>query len=822
MEELLHDVETCFASLGEENTILLGVAEKEGSTRSTIDVLDEQIRKLEAERQRQWVATARTQAQDAHAKAITAGAERLATVLLRQGEEQETLGNTLSRQGNTDDALNAYRIALDFFIKAHEEASVTAALQAAEQARQEMQTAKMAAERVGAREKARTFYRRALALQAQADEQWEAQAYQQAGALYGEARVLFADARDLASPDGLKAEEEAIRQSRVTADSLTSRGMAANTETQNGEDASGSWSDIQTPYSSGDFTDPQQETRQRNVLQTEEDHWEIGERTEALERDPPPQSTQSAANRTLLLVAGVAAVLAVAGWFGWSLIQQPSVSPPTVVSPQQSPPQSQPPPPPALTFSSSEPREETLSITEGESIAFMARVSGAEPLAYQWTFAGNPVSQEPQWTYQAAQDGSEVGTKTVKVRVADQTGQSVEKSWQVTVAAANKPPRVVAATPSKAALELINGEEQSFRLEAEDPEQGTLEYEWTVDGKKTGAQPTFTWKAVGEGQHDVKAVVKGQSGLSAAHEWQVMIVAAPPPPPPATPAVPQNAAPRIAQRLPTERVVAAREGETVQFSALALDPEGEEVVYNWSVDGKRAAQGDRFTYAASVVGTHLVDLEVTDKGGLKDAFRWNVQVEAPPAAPRVTMYTPHAERLQLYSHLSRFFAVEVETPGAPESPIQYAWKIDGRSTAGRELLEFKDQSPGQHEVEVTATGPSGASVTHRWVVEVQKRPDMEELEFGGPPHLEMFELDNEVSSDKKQVVVRGRLRNVGDQEAENVVVWISALDAQQRTLSRRLALPSPQPLSSDQVATFAFAFANQSVISDFRVEIVIK
>jgi hypothetical protein len=53
-------------------------------------------------------------------------------------------------------------------------------------------------------------------------------------------------------------------------------------------------------------------------------------------------------------------------------------------------------------------------------------------------------------------------------------------------------------------------------------------------------------------------------------------------------------------------------------------------------------------------------------------------------------------------------------------------------------------------------------------------------------------------------------------------VWISALNDQQEVVSRRLALPAPQPLAPGQVATFALSFANRSEISDFRIEIVSK
>lgn len=888
MEELLHDIEMCFASLKENGALPLLVSEKDSAFEvQAIDVLDEQIRTLEAQRRRQLVAAVRTQTLDARAKAVTAGAERLATVLLRQGEEQETLGYNLLQEGNEPAALEAYRTALDFFIKAYEETEVTAALQTAEQARQEMQAAKIAAERVGAREKARTFYRRALALQAQADEQWEAQAYRESGASYDEARSLFTDAQELAVLEGLKmeaatartnalaAKERAIKEEAeefahaafleafaheqqagsamqqqefvqardayllaqdayeravqeitmfgrpfpVAVDSSTSGDAETVTETRKMENVPGTGAEISAPPTPGDLVSSQLDVDQRNARQRGEDHWEIGERVDTPERSPSSQPPPPSSSRTLLFIAGAVMTLALVGWFGWSLIQQPSAPSPVAPVLPQPPLQSQPPQL-TLQLSQSEPREETLNITEGEAVAFAVRASGAEPFKYEWTLEGSPVSHEREWTYHSPRGEGAYGAKTVRVRVADQYGQSVGRSWQVTVTAANKPPRMIAATPSKAEIELMSGEGQAFRLEVEDPEREKLEYEWTVDGKKSGAQSLFTWKASEEGKYRIKAVAKDQKGLSVSQEWRVAVVAPPATPPPLP--TPTNTAPRIAQQFPVERTVSVREGETVPFSALALDPDGEEVVYSWSVDGKRAEQGDRFAYVADDAGQHLIDLEVTDKGGLKDSFRWEIQVAALPAAPRVTMYTPHTERMQLYAHLSRFFGVEVETPGVTESPLRYAWKIDGRSAPGRELLEFKDQPPGRHEVEVTVTGPSGASVSHRWIVEVQERQGLGDQGFAGPPYLEMFELGNEVSADKKQVIVRGKLRNVSDRKAENVIVWISALDAEKATVSRRLALPAPQPLSPDQVATFSLPFTNQSEISDFRVEIVSK
>ena len=404
---------------------------------------------------------------------------------------------------------------------------------------------------------------------------------------------------------------------------------------------------------------------------------------------------------------------------------------------------------------------------------------------------------------------------------------SLPRSEPQDEAVANKPPRVVTATPPKPLVELVSGAEQIFHLDVEDPEKGALKYEWTLDGKKISVQPTFSWKAQGEGKHQIRAVAKDHDGLSVSRDWQVTVLAKPPPPaplapPPVSPSAPANTAPHISQRLPLESALFVRENETIQFAALGLDPDGEEVVYRWVVDGKLTAAGDRFAYATGAVGKHIVELEVTDPGGLKDSFRWEVRVEAPSAALRVSMYTPHQKRLRLYSHLSRFFGIEVETPGVVEPPVRYAWKIDGQPASSRELLEFKDQPLGRHEVEVRATAPSGAIVVHRWEVDVWERPETEEIAFSGPPHLEIAELNNEVNEEKTRVTVRGTLRNVSKTEAENVIAWITALDARQGVVSRRLALPAPQPLAPNQVATFALSFANRSEIADFHVEIVSK
>ncbi|MBI3798120.1 MAG: hypothetical protein HY268_14285, partial [Deltaproteobacteria bacterium] len=172
---------------------------------------------------------------------------------------------------------------------------------------------------------------------------------------------------------------------------------------------------------------------------------------------------------------------------------------------------------------------------------------------------------------------------------------------------------------------------------------------------------------------------------------------------------------------------------------------------------------------------------------------------------------------------SRFFGVDIEVPGLVEPELSYQWKIDGRPASGQEVIEFKNKPVGTHKVEVAVTAASsGLNVAHQWTVTVRK----EEGEDLNPPTLapvlQVFDLDNTTSKDKKVITISGKVRNLDDKSAENVLVTISAVGADGQPVVRRVVLPSPQPLAGGETATFQFAIANRETISDFRVEVVSK
>jgi serine/threonine-protein kinase len=214
IEELLRDLESSDINTHPDATerIVLPThttqvvsAEK---TRDEVKELEEQIRRLEEERQKRLVTAAQTQAQETRDRAAQAGAGRWALELFQEGLSREEAGHAQFRDQQYSQAQEAYQEAEGLFSQAYEQASVAAIFHKAEQARQEMTTVKSEAERYGAREKARTFYGRGLMLQARADDLWEHETYQDAAHLYTEARTIFADARDLAYRETFR--EEAL------------------------------------------------------------------------------------------------------------------------------------------------------------------------------------------------------------------------------------------------------------------------------------------------------------------------------------------------------------------------------------------------------------------------------------------------------------------------------------------------------------------------------------------------------------------------------------------------------------------------------------
>jgi hypothetical protein len=149
--------------------------------------------------------------------------------------------------------------------------------------------------------------------------------------------------------------------------------------------------------------------------------------------------------------------------------------------------------------------------------------------------------------------------------------------------------------------------------------------------------------------------------------------------------------------------------------------------------------------------------------------------------------------------LSRIFAVEVSTPGVVEPELHYEWRLDDNVVSTDEVFELKNQPPGVHAIEVTVRTASGARTTQSWTVEVRKK------EEGDP------DVPSERWPAKEPITLSGTVRNVGKREVDSLAIWVTAVDENDRPLSRRILLvPQPQPLQPGQSARFSVQMANRS------------
>jgi hypothetical protein len=375
-------------------------------------------------------------------------------------------------------------------------------------------------------------------------------------------------------------------------------------------------------------------------------------------------------------------------------------------------------------------------------------------------------------------------------------------------AAESPPPELRAALPDAESVELATGATQTFRIEVADHGVADLTYTWTVDGEKAGDAATLSWTAGEEGRHTVEAAVRDGAGRAVTRRWEIAVRAP----------EPGNRPPRIERRSPAETAVVARAGDTLAFSATAADPDGDALTRDWSVDGKRAGEGDELALTVSRAGPRRVQLRVTDPGGLSARTQWEIRVPAPPS---IVMATPNTDRVRVLSTQGRVFAVQVETPGTTDPELRYQWRVDGRPVAGDVLFELERPAPGGHDVDVTVTTTAGETLRRRWVVEVldAEAPGLDR-DLVIAPMVVARDLDDSLTPDRKTLRVMGTVQNLDDRGAENVVVWVLALDAGGRTVLRRPVLPAPQPLPPGETGAYEVAMPNLPEIERFKVEVI--
>jgi len=170
------------------------------------------------------------------------------------------------------------------------------------------------------------------------------------------------------------------------------------------------------------------------------------------------------------------------------------------------------------------PIDDYPTVEEGHGLEFNITYSDedSEIFIVVWTLDGTITRKNvPFWTY--TPDFETAGDHEVVVNVTDGGGASIEQKWMVIVTAANRAPTINSYLPAnlKPSLE-TDTTFVTFSINATDPDDDSITYEWYVDDVDTGQRAnTFAfYRALYDpGSYNVSVKVKDSSGAVTEHNW---------------------------------------------------------------------------------------------------------------------------------------------------------------------------------------------------------------------------------------------------------------------------------------------------------------
>lgn len=285
--------------------------------------------------------------------------------------------------------------------------------------------------------------------------------------------------------------------------------------------------------------------------------------------------------------------------------------------------------------------------------------------------------------------------------------------------------------------------------------------------------------------------------------------------------------PRLVDAAPTERRLSLHANDTIEFRARGEGPDGNQLPVTWSVDNRRVGTRPSLRYEAPAgdrPATHTIVAEVATPAGTRDRLSWQVAVAAAARAPRLVRVTPTADRVTITTGRPRLFTVDAELPGAddPLEGLTFEWRLDETLQSGSgDRFELTIPTAGDHRLVATVRAPGGATVSREWRVSVEEAADdaaPKVVAAAGPAEVDIVDLSDTPTRDKRSLLVQGQIRNRGGGAIERLVVIVQALDEAGNVVAEEDGVPSPQPLPPGELAFFRVRIANEHSIRGFRVQ----
>jgi len=229
-----------------------------------------------------------------------------------------------------------------------------------------------------------------------------------------------------------------------------------------------------------------------------------------------------------------------------------------------------------------------------------------------WYLDGQPVMLGVS-SYVFKPDFASVGNHTVMVSIGDGELFAM-RSWNVTVLNVNREPTELKIVSPKPSAEYREGDTISFEGSAVDPDGDALVYSWHEGARELGKGRIFE-TTLAAGAHGV--IMRVNDGTVIKNSTQVTFV------------VKANAQPQLYSIDPSSGQK-YQKGAKIFFAAQAGDPDGDNLTYCWTENGKPLSTSSSFYKSDLPVGTHMITLTISD-GRAAANTTLTIQVTQPPA-----------------------------------------------------------------------------------------------------------------------------------------------------------------------------------------------
>jgi len=357
----------------------------------------------------------------------------------------------------------------------------------------------------------------------------------------------------------------------------------------------------------------------------------------------------------------------------------------------------------------------SVTISETETIDFFidAYDPDGNPLEYSWKLDSEEMSTVN--TYEFITDLNSAGLYLVTLDLTDNFGENaLYYEWNVTVLETDQSIVIDSIQPEPGDVTTLEGEVLEFYIDAYDPDGNELEYNWELDGAQVSTSAAYNflpdYNAAGMYAVTLNVTDNFLADNSIDFSWNVTVID-----------VDQEIV--VIELIPAQTTVAINEGESIDFSINAIDPDGNDLTYSWNLDGTQVSTTDSYEFVAATgsVGSYVLTLIVDDNYSDSSLeFVWDITVLDPSINIIINEISPAPGNLTISETEIIEFFIDAYTQNGDD--LSYSWMLDGTAVSTENTYEFTTDfsSAGEYviTVEITDTLPPETTLEFTWSVTV--------------------------------------------------------------------------------------------------------